>query len=163
MERQGSGGKEPPGVPEGTTSISPETTQKILYGARVPHLSSPGGWSLVLIGAHSPKIKNHPDFVTEVLSHNADGTTTVRLVKRFPEGQLSKLKKSTLAPDSWSDAQIIMVTHQVGDTPAVATRVRDGAMLHRQRVEGIAWEVIKDVSGNVTSSYPTGGQPTIHF
>ena len=160
MERQGGGGKEPP---RGTTSISPGTTQKILYGARVPHPSSLGGWSQALIGAHSPRIKNHPDFVSEVLSHNSDGTTTVRLVKRFPDGQLSKLKKSTLAPDSWSNAQIITVTQQVGDTPAVATRVRDGATLHRQRVEGIEWEVIKDVSGNVTSSYPTGGQPTIHF
>jgi len=68
-----------------------------------------------------------------------------------------------LAPDSWSDAQIITMTQQVGDTLAVATRDRDGATLHRQRVAGIEWEVIKDVSGNVTSSYPTGGQPTIHF
>jgi hypothetical protein len=137
--------------------------QKILYGTRLPHLHSPGSWSQVLIGAHSPKIKSHPDFVAEVLSHNPDGTTTVRLVKRFPDDQLSKLKKSTLAPDSWSDEKVIAVTQQVGDTPAIATRVRDGATLHRQRVDGVEWEVIKDVSGDVTSAYPTGGKPTAHF
>ena len=107
MERQGGGGKGPIG---GTTSISPATIQKILYGAWVPNPNSPSGWSQALVGAHSPRIKHHPDFVSEVLSQNADGTTTVRLVKRFPDGQLSKLKKSTLAPESWSDGKIIAVT-----------------------------------------------------
>ena len=147
----------------GATRITPETAQKILYGTRVPNPNSPGGWSQALVGAHSPKIKNHPDFVSEVLRHNSDGTTTVRLVKRLLDGQLSKLKQSTLAPDSWSDEKIIAVTQQVGDTPAIATRARDGATLHRQHVEGVEWEVIKGISGDVTSSYPTGGKPTTHF
>ena len=159
MEGQRGGGEQT----QGATRITPETAQKILYGARVPNPHAPGGLSQALIGAHSPRIKNHPDFVSEVLSHNADGTTTVRLVKRFPDGQFSKLKKSTLAPDSWSNEQIIATTQQVGATPAIATRARDGATLHRQRIDGVEWEVIKDVSGDVTSSYPTGGQPTAHF
>lgn len=159
MEGQRGGGEST----RGGSRITPETAQKILYGTRVPNPNSPGGWSQALIGAHSPRIKSHPDFVSEVLSHNPDGTTTVRLVKRLPDGQLSKLKKSTLAPDSWSDEKIIAVIQQVGNTPAIATRARDSATLHRQRVEGVEWEVIKDVSGDVTSSYPTGGKPTTHF
>ena len=148
---------------QGAIRIAPETAEKILYGARVPNPNSPGGWSHALVGAHSPRIKNHPDFVYDVLSQNADGTTTVRLIQRFPDGQLSKIKKSTLAPETWSDEKIITMTQQVGDTPPVATRVRDGATLHRQRVDGVEWEVIKDVTGNVTSAYPTGGTSTVHF
>jgi len=48
-----------------------------------------------------------------------------------------KLKKSTLAPESWSDEKIIATTQQTGDTLAIAARARDGATLHRQRVEGV--------------------------
>ena len=66
---------------------------------------------------------------------------TVRLTKRFPDGQLAKLKKFTLAPDGWSDEKLLAVTQQVGDTPPVATRARDGATLHRQLVDAIEWEV----------------------
>ena len=137
--------------------------EKILYGERVPNPNSPGGLSNELIGAHSAKIKNRSDFEVDIVSNNADGTTTVKLIKEFPDGQLSKLKKSTLAPDSWSDDKIIDTTNQVASTPPVATRKRDSATLHRQIVDGVEWEVIKDASGNITSSYPTGGTPTTNF
>jgi hypothetical protein len=138
--------------------------EKILYGERVSNPNSPGGLSNRLIGAHSPKIKTHPDFEVEVISNNADGTTTVKLIKQFPDGS-SKIKpKSTLAPDSWSDDKIIDVTNQVASTPPVATSWRGGgSTLHRQIVDSVEWEVIKDGSGNVTSSYPTGGTPTTNF
>jgi hypothetical protein len=97
--------------------------EKILYGERVPNPNSPGGLSNKLIGAHSPRIKNHPDFDVEVISNNADGTTTVKLVKEFPDGNVSKIKKSTLALDSWSDDKIIDVTNQVASTPPVAISI----------------------------------------
>jgi hypothetical protein len=138
--------------------------EKILYGARVPNPNSPGRLSNKLIGAHSPKIKSRPDFEVEVLCNNSDGTTSVKLVKLFPDGSISKIKKSTLAPDSWSDDKIIDTTNQVARTSPVATSSRgDGSTLHRQIVDGVEWEVIKDSSGNVTSSYPTGGTPTTIF
>lgn len=134
-----------------------------MYGIQVPNPNSLGGLSHTLVGAHSPKIQYHPDFVCDILSQNPDGTTKVRLVKRLPHGQLSRIKKSTLAPDDWSDTEILVAVIQTGDTPAVATRSRDGATLHRHAVNGIVWEVIKGVTGNVTSAYPTGGTPTNHF
>ena len=138
--------------------------EKILYGERVPNPNSPGGLSNKLIGAHSPKIKSRPDFVVDVICNNRDGTTSVKLVKLFPDGSISKIKKSTLAPDSWSDDKIIDTTNQVARTSPVATSSRgDGSTLHRQIVDGVEWEVIKDSSGNVTSSYPTGGTPTTIF
>ncbi len=138
--------------------------EKILYGERVPNPNSPGGLSNKLIGAHSPKIKSRPDFEVEVLCNNSDGTTSVKLVKLFPDGSISKIKKSTLAPDTWSDDKIIDTTNQVARTSPVATSSRgDGSTLHRQIVDGVEWEVIKDSSGNVTSSYPTGGTPTTIF
>lgn len=136
--------------------------EKILYGERGPS-KSPGSASNKLIGAHSPKIKSHPDFDVEVLSNNPDGTTSVNLIKQFPDGSFSKKKHSTLASDSWSDDKIIDTTAQVASTPAIATRSHDSATLHRQIVDGVEWEVIKDASGNVTSSYPTGGNPKINF
>jgi hypothetical protein len=138
--------------------------EKILYGERVPNPNSPGGLSNKLIGAHSPKIKIRADFDVEVLSNNSDSTTTVKLIKQFPDGSFSKIKKSTLAPDSWSDDKIIDVTSQVASTPPVATSSRgDNSTLHRHTVDGVEWEVIKDSWGNVTSSYPTGGTPTTKF
>lgn len=138
--------------------------EKILYGERVSNPNSPGGLSNKLIGAHSPKIKSRPDFNVEVISNNADGTTTVKLVKQFPDGSISKIKKSTLAPNNWSDEKIIDTTNQVASTPTIVISSRgDGSTLHRQTVDRVEWEVIKDSSGNVTSSYPTGGTPTTNF
>jgi len=103
--------------------------EKILYGTRVPNPNSPNGLSNRLIGAHSPKIKSRPDFsIVEVVSNNSDGTTTVKLIKQFPDGSFSKRKYSTLAPDSWSDQKIIDTTNQVASTPTVATSSRgDGS------------------------------------
>jgi Bacterial EndoU nuclease len=141
-------------------NVPPMLRNKILYGERLANPNSPGGMSNKLIGGHSPRIKSHPDYAHEILSHNADGTTTVKFTKQFPDGNLSNIKKSTLAPDSWSDDKIIATTSEVSQSPVVDTRVQDGSTLHRQTVDGVQWEVIKDSSGNITSSYPTGGNPT---
>lgn len=88
-------------VPPPKTVISPEMETKILEGQRkIPKND--------LIGGHSPSINNANDnFAVEVVSTNADGTKNVVFTKQFPDGNISKLKKSTLFPDSWSDEQIL--------------------------------------------------------
>ncbi|WP_306766074.1 EndoU domain-containing protein [Paenibacillus sp. IHB B 3415] len=61
----------------------------------------------------------------------------------------------TLFPESWSDEQIIRDITNVGNTPAISTRLRDGATWHRATINGVVIDVIK-VGGDVTSGYPTG-------
>ncbi|WP_223879891.1 EndoU domain-containing protein [Paenibacillus spiritus] len=43
----------------------------------------------------------------------------------------------------------------VGNTPTISTRLRDGATWHRATINGIEIDVIKD-GDDVTSGYPTG-------
>lgn len=148
-------------LPAKAPAIPLAMQQKILYGERVPNERSPNGMSNQLIGAHSPQIKSHPNFDVEVVSKNSDGTTSVKLLTEFPDGNLSKIKTSTLAPDHWSDQKIIDVTEQVANSPKIGTRERDGATIHHQQVDGVEWQVIKDKDGNVTSSYPTGGSTSL--
>ncbi|MBC7796091.1 MAG: EndoU domain-containing protein [Pyrinomonadaceae bacterium] len=143
--------------------VPPAMQDKILYGERVPNPNSPGGMSNRIIGGHSSEIKTNPNYAHEVISTNADGTTNVKFITQFPDGNLSNIKSSTLAPDSWTNTDVINVTNQTASTTTVATRARDGATLHRQTTNGVEWEVIKDSAGNVTSSYPTGGKPTTNF
>ncbi|KEO84470.1 hypothetical protein EL26_05060 [Tumebacillus flagellatus] len=112
-----------------------------------------------LIGGHSPKINNENEgFAVEVLSTNVDGTMNVMFTKQFPDGNISKLKKSTLFPKSWSDEQILASIIEVGNTPAISTRLRARATWHRAIINGIEIEVLK-IGEDVTSAYPTG---TIH-
>jgi uncharacterized Zn-binding protein involved in type VI secretion len=141
-------------------NVPPRLQDKILYGERVANPASPGGMSNRVIGGHSSSIKTHPDFAFETISNNADGTTSVKFIKQFPDGKISQIKKSTLAPDHWSNEKITATTNRVSKSPAVDTRARDGATLHRETVDGVQWEVIKDSSGIITSSYPTGGIPS---
>ncbi len=138
------------------TEISADMEEKILYGKR----KTP---SNELIGGHSPAIKNDPNYNVEVIANNPDGTTDVKFVTQYEDGNLSRIKKSTLAPDNWSNDKIIDVTNQVADSNPISVRARDGATLHRQTIDGVQWEVIKDSSGQIISSYPTGGKPTITF
>ncbi len=150
------------GTPQ-SPKISPNLQEKILYGQRVANPNSPNGMSNEVIGGHSSSVRAKPDCAYEVLAENPDGTTQVRFVKQFSDGNLSKIKKSTLAPDSWSDNKIIEVTERVANSPPVAIRARDGATLHRQEIDGVQWEVICNSGGIPTSSYPTGGKPTNQF
>lgn len=137
------------GVVPPKTVISPEMEAKILEGQRKAPKNE-------LIGGHSPSINNANDnFAVEVLSTNADGTKNVVFTKQFPDGNISKLKKSTLFPDSWSDDQILKSITDVGNTPAISTRLRDGATWHRATINGVEIDVIK-VGDDVTSGYPTG-------
>ncbi|MGG3020140.1 EndoU domain-containing protein, partial [Brevibacillus parabrevis] len=131
------------------TVISPEMEAKILEGQRKAPKNE-------LIGGHSPNINNaNNNFAVEVLSTNADGTKNVVFTKQFPDGNISKLKKSTLFPDSWTDEQILKSITDVGNTPAISTRLRDGATWHRATINGVEIDVIK-VGDDVTSGYPTG-------
>lgn len=126
----------------------------------------PTGAAREIIGAHSPRILTRPDFNIMSQVTNADGTISVKFTKQVSPGPppvMSSPKRSTLAPASWSDADILRTGDQVANTPAIQTRIRDGATLHRDVVNGVQWEVIKDASGRVTSSYPTGGNPTVNF
>ena len=141
----------------------PDKVNKVLVGERVPNPASPNGMSNEVVGGHSPSIKSLPNYEVEELAKNADGTTVVKFSKQFPDGKLSKIKKSTLAPNNWTDKMIEDATQAVADTPAVATRARDGATLYRETVNGVQWEVIRDQNGIITSSYPTGGVPTNNF
>lgn len=137
------------GLVELRTIISPEMEAKILEGHRkVP--------KNVVIGGHSPSINNDNDnFAVEVLSTNVDGTKNVVFTKQFPDGNISKLKKSTLFPETWSDDQILNSVIEVGNTPAISTRLRDGATWHRAIINGIEIDVLK-IGDDVTSAYPTG-------
>ncbi|MGX9379577.1 EndoU domain-containing protein [Pseudomonas sp. JQ36] len=84
-----------------------------------------------------------------------DGTKTVKFVTQFADGDLSKIKTSTLFPDSWTDSQAINAVKLVGDTKPVATRTSDGASLFQSTVNGVKVEVIK-IGDNVTAGYPCG-------
>ncbi len=93
--------------PGSSNHLPSELQEKILYGERRPPNSNR------IVGAHSPQIKNDPNFTVRVINNNSDSTTFVESIKQFPDGTFSRSKKSTLAPDTWSDVKIIDVTNQV--------------------------------------------------
>jgi len=138
----------------GNTSISSDMETKILEGQRKVATKNE------LTGGHSSNINNaNPNYAVEQLSVNPDGTRVVKFTTLYPDGNLSKIKKSTIFPDTWSDASIIEAVKTVGNKPAIGIRARDGATLHRSIVNGVEIEVIK-IGNNVTSGYPTGGGVT---
>ena len=109
-----------------------------------------------VIGGHSSNInnKNH-SFAVEELSVNPDGTKNVQFTKDLSDGNISKLKKSTLFPDSWSETKIIDSVKKVGDSPAISTRLRDGATWHRQIIDGVEIDVMK-LGVDERTEEPTG-------
>ena len=133
-----------------STQISPEMEKKILEGQRKSPVKNE------VIGGHSPQINNSNDlFAVEELSVNADGTRNIKFVKDLQDGSISKIKKSTVFPDSWSDSKIIDTIKEVGDSPFISVRGRDGATWHRKIVDGVEVDVIK-LGNDVISGYPTG-------
>ena len=133
-----------------STQISPEIEKKILEGQRKSPVKNE------VIGGHSPQINNSNDlFAVEELSVNADGTRNIKFVKDLQDGSISKIKKSTVFPDSWSDSKIIDTIKEVGDSPFISVRGRDGATWHRKIVDGVEVDVIK-LGNDVISGYPTG-------
>jgi len=141
-------------VVKGKTNISPQMEEKILRGQqKIPNKNE-------IIGGHSPDIQNaNPIYAVETIAANPDGTKVVKYITEFPDGNTSKIKKSTLFPDSWSNQSIVDNIKKVGDMPHIGARASDGATLHRGAVNGVQIEVIK-IGDNVTSGYPTGGGVT---
>lgn len=124
--------------------------EKILRGQRK-------GQGNKIKGGHSPQINNsNPDYAVETICEYPDGTKKIKFIKMFSDGNVSKIKTSTIFPESWTDEKIIECILEIGDNPPIAYRPRDGATLHRAIIDGVEIEVIKE--GNiVTSGYPTGG------
>lgn len=131
------------------TIVSADMESKILLGQRV-------GSSNRIIGGHSGVISDlHPNYAVEVLSTNTNGTRVVKFITEFADGNLSKIKKSTLFPKAWTDSRIMGAVKRVGDTPALMSQISNRATVHRSMVDGIQVEVLK-IGNDVISAYPTG-------
>lgn len=132
------------------TKISNEMEKKILEAQRKSPTKNE------VIGGHSPNINNNNSkFAVEELAINPDGTKSIKFIKDFQDGSISKIKKSTIFPDSWNDSKIIDSIKKVGDSPSISVRARDGATWHRQIIDGVEIDVIK-IGDDVVSGYPTG-------
>ncbi|MEW4411866.1 EndoU domain-containing protein [Clostridium sp. AN503] len=140
-----------------SSNISPEMEEKILEGQRV-------GTSNKIIGGHSSNTVNNnsPNFAVEEVKINPDGTKVVKYYKQFPDGNVSRLKTSTLFPESWSDNEIIDAVQNIADSKPIGTRPLDGQTLHRGNINGVEIDVIKQ-GNDVISAYPVGGKPTPGF
>ncbi|WP_236671997.1 EndoU domain-containing protein, partial [Enterococcus sp. BWB1-3] len=138
------------------STLTPEMKAKILEGQRK-------GTSNGINGGHSPNINNaNPNFATETIKVNPDGTKVIKYTKQFPDGNISKIKTSTVFPDGWSDKNIIDSIHEVSNSNAIGQRSIDGLTLHRGKINGVEIDVIK--KGNeIISGYPVGGKPTPGF
>ncbi|EGO8792196.1 EndoU domain-containing protein [Enterococcus faecalis] len=124
--------------------------EKILWGQRKNPTKNE------IIGEHSSSINNnHPNFATETIKINPDGTKDIKIVTQFPDGNLSKIKNSTVFPNGWSDTKILDSIKNVGNSPTISVRGRDGATWHRTIVDGVEIDVIK-LGDNIVSGYPTG-------
>lgn len=77
------------------------------------------------------------------LSINQDDTKNIKFVKELKDGNISKIKKSTVFPDSWSEKEIVNAINQAGDSTIIATRARDGVSFHRQIINGVEIDLIK--------------------
>lgn len=109
---------------------------------------------------HSSEINNtNPNFAVESIDVNPDGTAKIKYIKQFPDGNISKIKTSTIFPETWSDSKIIGSIKEVGSGDAIGYRVRDGATIYRSTIDGVQIEVIK-IGDSVVSGYPTGGGVT---
>ena len=90
---------------------------------------------------------------------NADGTRTVKYTTQFEDGNLSKIKISTLFPESWSDKSIVYSVNKIGNTKPIGVRPSTGETLYRGTVNGVEIKVIKK-GNDITAGYPVGGKPT---
>jgi RHS repeat-associated protein len=141
-----------------STIISSEMKEKILFGQRV--INGNGVSTNRIRGGHSPKINNsNTNYAVEVLQSNSDGTQVIKFLTQFPDGNLSKIKKSTVFPTIWNDADILDAIKKIGNTDPLVMRINDRSSLHRGVVNGVELEVIKK-GDDVTSAYPTGGIST---
>ena len=128
---------------KGQTKYGYETDSANLYSNKV-------------IGGHSPKIDNsNPNYATQTVITNNDGTASVDFVKQLDNGEISNIKHSTLFPQTWSGKDIIDSIKSVGEDVPLAIRTSDGATFHRKAINGVSIDVIKR-GPDVISGYPTG-------
>ncbi|WP_342560588.1 T7SS effector LXG polymorphic toxin [Psychrobacillus sp. FSL W7-1457] len=130
--------------------ITPEMKEKILLGQRKnPNKNE-------VIGGHSSNINNsQSNYATESIKINPDGTKDIKYITQFPDGNLSKIKNSTIFPGGWSDIKILDSITDIGNSPPISIRDRDGATFHRGIIDGVEIDVIK-IGDTVVSGYPTG-------
>ncbi|WP_444929145.1 hypothetical protein ACJJIF_15035 [Microbulbifer sp. SSSA002] len=98
---------------------------------------------------------------------NPDGTVSVtgfKMILQRKDGNIGwSAQKSpnihTIAPPTWSNAQILDAGRQTAATPGVVLRELNGIKTtsHIKIIDGVEWQVLKD-NGVVTSSLPTGGK-----
>lgn len=132
------------------TIISPQIKEKILWGQRKNPKKNE------IIGGHSPEINNnHYNYAVEEIKINPDGTKNIKFTTQFPDGNLAKIKSSTVFPDGWTDKKIVESIQKVGNSDAISIRTRDGATWHRGIVDGVEIDVLKN-GNEVISGYPTG-------
>lgn len=88
----------------------------------------------------------------------------VQYYTQFPDGTMSKLKKGTLFPNTWSDEDIISSIKQISNTAPVGQRTANNitTTLHNGTINGFEIDVIVE-NGNITAGYPVGGKPTPGF
>ncbi|EAW7057620.1 transposase [Listeria monocytogenes] len=136
--------------------LTSEMEAKILEGQRK-------GTTNGINGGHSSNINNaNPNFATETVKVNQDGTKVIKFTKQFPDGNISKIKTSTIFPEDWSDKDIVDSILKVSNSNAIGQRNIDGLTLHRGKINGVEIDVIK--KGNeIISGYPVGGKPTPGF
>ena len=131
-------------------AVTPEMRNKILWGEEKAKPRQ-------IRGGHSPDISNNnPNNIkVTTLKTNSDGTKYVQFDTTLPNFVISKPKKTTLFPKSWSSDEIIKAVEKIANTDPIASRVRDGSTLHRAVINGVEINVIIQ-NGKITSGYPTG-------
>jgi phage-related protein len=159
-------GKQKVSEVEAALNAQKKIDSKILYAERSfpsEPLASKEGKKIR--GGHSPRILTDPDhYQIERQIANADGTIYVKfrmLLSPGPPQIWSKPSFSTVPPPSWTDLDILRAGDRVAKTPPVFVPGPNlnNQTAHRSIINGIEWEVIKDSSGNIVASWPTGGRP----
>lgn len=139
------------------TEVPPDKKDHILKGERGK--KKDGTPNNDMAGGHSADILTDSDYATEVLSVNPNGTKVVKFSKQLPDGNVSKIKKSTLYPDSWDSDKIMGAAKSVGNKPPhkPPRMNKDGSYstFHKGVVDGVEVEVVKN-GNKVATAYPTG-------
>jgi uncharacterized Zn-binding protein involved in type VI secretion len=149
-------------VPGSPDFIGPLTQldNKILFGTNKPGTNN-------IIGGHSPDVLTSPNYQMDAIRVvNPDGTVSVTgfkglITRKDGAVGFSKAKsQNTVAPPSWSNADVLNAGKVAGAKPGVVLRDVGGVKttVHTATVKGVKWVVIKE-NGVVTSSFPTGGRP----
>ncbi|MEZ4752071.1 MAG: EndoU domain-containing protein [Bdellovibrionota bacterium] len=156
-------------VPGGTIStITPEMREKVLRAERKPTTSRE------VRGAHHAGILKDPNYQIVEQTLNPNGTISVKFRKLLvtpesPEGVWSKNKKSTLAPERWSEEDIDIatsITYGSGQVAKTEDRADGKVYFMRETLvfvddsgvksKPVEWEIVVNDKDEIISSYPTG-------